>query len=610
MTESLSVDEARARLAVALKRKCALKSLKYLNANVFGMTPTKFWQAADPHAHECINELNDYVQDWLEKRAIAKKSGVAAFSTMRKFMYIMPRECLKSSWVTQSLPILAHLWEPDIATAIASAVHDDMAVKYGRACAGRMAGEDEHNTLVDLFGTFKDPSGHRQWMQDGYISYQRRSMGRRDPTLGVFSVSKGATGGHFDLIVVDDPETGEKVQDHGDNWHEKVYNFYQRLYPCVQSDGLLGIVMTRYGDGDLIGRIVMYEIAPRIRELTLPGSPPGTLPADWDEREGWVKYAHLAGWKVIYERAWDGDIKSENPDDYKVRFPVIWTRERILDWISEKGEAFVMAQLQNMPSERSDNPIQPEVIERVWCEPHQVPPASYNRMVITMDLAWKDGVDYVRERGDDNVIEVWSNEDGHVYLVNGWCGRVDSRDFLKEWIRLWKWAEKTMKGRVIAHTIDKSTGGSGDAVRTLFKQTAAIEGMHPPRLLELPRAGTKKIDRILSTTGYWQSGLVHLVRGVHGSKELAEQMLKIGYSMHDDHADAAADIFHDVVYRAAQKATFGGLDPEVPRAGGDFRAVTYDPHNSRTGDAVPSKQARARHEYARARVGNLLFGKR
>ena len=312
---------------------------------------------------------------------------------------------------------------------------------------------------------------------------------------------------------------------------------------------------TRYAEGDLIGYIKDNEIAPVVRKLRQVGAPPGELPEDFEIK--WYNYAHLAGWEVLH-----GQVHVEADDgSVTLGFPDIWPEERIAAARIDptRGEAFYAAQLQNTPAQRADNPIQPHHIERVWCTLEDVPPAAFGDLFMTMDLAFKDGEAYRLQMGDWTVVQIWAQAAGQIYLVHGWHGRPTQEQFGLEWIRLLEWAMITHQGRIRACSYDKpigihATGGGSKALEhksptgKWLWELSNDRGIPCPHLIEINRRA-KKLDRIMGVTGYWQDGRVHMVRGVPGAQELANEMLMLGISSHYDHADAASDIFHPLLYR-------------------------------------------------------------
>lgn len=531
--------------------------LFFLVNDIIGVSPKYgVHQMGDPHVKECIDELNDYVQLWLAKRRIFLETGKVTQTKPMKAMYIMPRGTVKSHGVSGVLPVMAHLWDTEMASFISSGNHEKMAVGLGRISAGYMEGEGKGNILPDLYGPFKDPKGHRVWSQNEYTTIRRENMGRNVPTLKVFSVQTGGTSGHYKLGVLDDPAWQEMIEKMGDTWHEKCWAHYKSLGMILDPDSLFVFVTTRYGDGDLCGQIVTKEIEPVVRKRVFAGSPAGEVPDDFFRDEGWRKYAHMAGWKVIYENAWEGNIESENPDDYTLNFPVVWSQDRILEELN-KDELFCMAQLQNRPAMRSDNPIQQCHIDSVWCKAEDVPESSFGNMVMTCDIAWKDQDAYLSQRGDDDVIQIWTLDDGDVYLVWGRFGKWTREEWSENFIKGLQFATPSRRNRMRRlryMSYDKPIGGLGDVVSNYVSGEARLAGMRCPNILELNRGGTKKKSRLLAAAGNWtEYGRVNLVEGIPGAQELCQQMLKIGYSPHDDHADAAADVWNSEFYKPPKR---------------------------------------------------------
>ena len=74
---------------------------------------------------------------------------------------------------------------------------------------------------------------------------------------------------------------------------------------------------------------------------------------------------------------------------------------------------------------------------------------------------------------------------------------------------------------------DKPLGGLGDILTKWHYEIFTEKGLPVPRLIPMSRSGSKKVNRILATTGFWQDGRVRVLRGVEGSQELMQQMMMI-----------------------------------------------------------------------------------
>lgn len=539
-------------LACTLKRTLYTHSLYHFFTESLGVDRRATMYVDDPGVRETLDEVNAIYLDWMRKRMAAKARGEMASKTPRKLMLIQPRETMKSAGVTNVLPVLSSIWDPEIACAVSSYKFDNVASKFGQSIRDHWGGESDRSQLNALFGKFRHHS--LPWNDTAAVISPRRNK-RPDPTLRVFSVETGGTSGHYDLVILDDPVTQEQVEKYKDRWFEKCWEHYKSLGYITNQDGMFVLVMTRYGEGDLCGQIIEREIEKKVRELDLPGAPEGILPDDFDYKLGWIKYAHLAGWDVIYKQAWTGDIKSNDPADYTLHFPLIWPRERILNEML-KDELFVMAQLQNQPSERADRALDQTQIDSTWIK--KVPIQAYSDLTIHCDVAWKSGEGYLKQKGDYNVIQVWGHHNGHAYLVWGRFGRWTQEEFGDHFVDAIRWIRAARVRRARLATLDRSIGGTGGSVKNYLQSVCAQAGLVCPPVAELNRGGTKKLDRILAASAFWADGRVHLQEGVPGAKELADQMLNIGYSRYDDLADAAADVFSDEVYRAARRTPIEG----------------------------------------------------
>jgi len=542
-----------------LKRTLYSHSPYHFVTECLGVNKDATLYVTDPGVINAVNRFGKSFIDWLKARNESKKKGEMAQRTAKKVMFIRPRETMKSTFITEAMPVLASVWDPDISCAISSYKFEKVAQKFGKAARDHWTGDSETSQLVPLFGVFKDPKGKNPW-NDGSAEICCRTRPRPDPTLAVFSVETGGTSGHYDLVILDDPVAQEQVEKYKDRWFEKCWEHYKSLGMITNQDGMFVLVMTRYGEGDLCGLIIEREIEAKVRELDLPDAPEGQLPEDWDNQAGWIKYAHLAGWTVFYDPAWEGDIRSEDTSDYTLNFPVIWPRERILEALL-KDDLFVMAQLQNRPSDRADRMLDQFQIEQTWTD--KAPSGCFQDLTIHMDIAWKSGESYMKQRGDYNVIQVWGHDQGQVYLVWGRYGKWTQEEFGDNYADALRWIAAMRGRRARIATLDKTMGGTAGSVTKYLQSVCAQKGLISPPVLELNRGGTKKLDRILAASAFWADGRVHLVRGVQGAKELADQMLNIGYSRHDDMADCAADVFSDEVYRVGRRTPIAGQLSEL-----------------------------------------------
>lgn len=516
-----------------------------------GNRPEDFAGFADPGVIDYVDRFGKIIRNWHETRHTQK--------TFRKVIVCVSRECMKSTLITQVAPVYMHCLNPEIAIAISSATMDakPSALEFAAGVAKHWEGANQHSLLPALWGNFKGPV----WRANKMVTSHRLNRTRRDPTLGVFSVQTGGTSGHFDGVILDDPITLEQIDKYGMGWLDSVWTHYLSLGYVVRKDGILIIVVTRYGELDLIGRIITTEIEPIVRERTILGAPPGTLPDDFHLL--WHKYAHLAGWDVINLAA-----EFDEEGNRAITFPIIWPQERI-DAERLKSPGTVAAVLNNRPGEREDNPIQPHHIERSYFEKlDDVPPQAFNWVTIQCDLALKSTSARAEGRGDRTVIQVWAHFDGHVYLIWSWRGRPLPEEFdekLLAAVKFVRYGPPQARVRLISY--DRPEGqGNADRSYTArhFEALFADNGLSCPRLVEIPRQGQSKMGaRILATASFWVAGMVHMLRGSPCSSEIAHQVLHPTGGSYDDDADAMADVFNENVYLRRAKKKEGGPDSRM-----------------------------------------------
>jgi hypothetical protein len=549
--------------------------------SVLGHDFPEIW---DPTVQKRLKLTGEIFKDWVMSRHKQK--------VFRKVMFVNPRGTCKSAGTTIPLVPYAHLWDPEIAAMIMSAEFAKMASKFSGAVRQVWSAESPDSRLVDLYGRFEPVNARkRAWSVDRMVTERRRHLAKADPTLSAYSIAQGPTSGHFSLAIIDDPVT-EELMERDSQWLEKVWSAYARMDPVLNNDALLILIMTRYDDADLVGRIITEEIAPLVKKKF-----DGEFPPDWDENRGWIKYAYLAGWEVFYDSVYeDYDPKTRRG---KVVYPGIWPHERIeAVRKTPRGEALYQLQLQQDPASRDDAPITQEMIDNLYIPSYQdVPRSALHTIDMHCDFAFKDADAYMRQRGDWGVVHVVAKEGGFVYRIGGWRGKVSQEEFGEKIIELMAWVQFELNSRVRYITYEQSMGhGSGDESTALWLNQVFMR--HPdvrrstPLSIRRHKQGNKsKLQRIMDTNWAWQEGYVVLCQDAPNNYPLTYQMKKQGYSQFDDDADAFADAFHESCYR---KTRSGDLPDQVlTRLGGSDRWSPLPPvhgHFDRMGKFVPERR--------------------
>lgn len=515
-----------------------------------------FPEIHDPRVQEHLSRVGNIFTDWvLNTRHKQTK--------FRRIMDIRPRGTCKSATVTQPLIPFLHLHDPEIAAAIISARFEGMATKFSNVVRQVWEDENPNSRLVDTFGEFK-PTNVRQraWSSSEMVTQKRQNLAHADPTLRAYSIAQGPTSGHFKAVILDDPVTDEMME-RDSRWLDKVWSGYENLRFVLDTDSILYLIMTRYHQSDLVGRIIENEILPAAKFANQ-----GEVPSDFYKERGWIKYAHLANWEVFYDSVYDEYDSSTRHG--RVVYPTIWTLDKIED--SRKtvsGEGKFWSQLMNKPASRDDSPVKQSHVDRLWIPNiNAVPKRAFLRTDIHCDFAFKSAENYLRQSGDYSVFHVCPKDAGIVYRIHGYRSRDTQEEFglkLLEAIR-WLWDEYHAKVRYITYEQASGAGSGDESLRLWMNQLFATQPDYP-RPLPYPIRRNKganntrgKLARIMNMNWAWQEGYVQLVEEAPHNQPLIHQVLNQGYTDHDDDADAFADAFHEELYI---KTTRGDLPDAV-----------------------------------------------
>ena len=548
---------AKAALYLESARFRATRDFIYYLEDILGI---RCHYLSEPAVRSYLTQYAAHLNNWLETRHLKLPDGALKQKTPRKILVVVPRKTFKSSAISQGSIPYALCSDPNLVCGVMCASYEDLAVSINKSIRDHLEGASSDSRITALFGDFKRSDA---WGADKFTIAQR-TKALRDPSVQAFGVRKGAVGHHFDYFVIDDPVTNEAMQNNSD-WLDRTWRAWVDLRATLNPNALVTVVMTRYHDADLAGRIIDREILPAAKLAN-----GGEQPADWnaDDPACIRKYGPLAGWEIIYEQAVSG-LDTDSP---AYNFPGIWGPERVAEVRTGKkidgdeesdeySELFFWCQLQNTPQKREDNPIQPHHIEIAVGTPekHQIEDCPRLGFVdIHCDFAFKSAEAYLKQKGDWSVMHVTVPYNGFVWRVNGWRGKVTQDMFGESLVKLATWArtDPRLRARVRYITYDKLPGsGSGDNsiekwIRNLFYQHGDL---NMPTCLPIARTKAK-VDYILGTAWAWQEGWVRLCE-MPGVDQLVYQMSRVGYSPNDDDADSFANAFHPDVYRTTARVS-------------------------------------------------------
>jgi hypothetical protein len=484
--------------------------------HAFGVArnPRGHWLTEKVHKPWC-DMLELQARRWFRQRA-KKEQG------RFKIMFVVPRGFGKTVVVSKAFPLWCHLHDQDLATVIDSE-SNSKAESFLSSIKILLEGGDPYALFTWLYGTWDDDN--RKWRDTEFTHACRRQMALTESSFTRASVETGATGTHPDMLVLDDPISQERIRDQG-NWIDLAVQHANALIPALRTDSFFLMVGTPYTNSDVIN--------------TLLDQDGYCVSYGMDVPEALAKQRDDGLWTLYFMQARGEDGESTLPE--------AWTTQELDDYEAKKPLDFA-SQMMCTPGTGEHMPITQEQMDRMWVKKQDLP--SHMQYTIHMDTAFKDKKRTIG--GDESVILVFGhdlNNTGDVYFIEGYgSNRWKTADFSDKLVEIvQRYRSQLKRIRLMTDEVLLAERGQGSLWEDHLISCFAKAGMYMPKLQFLSRAGKSKDVRIIEAAGYWVDGHMRLVKDAPGVNQLVRQMLQIRVSPHDDWADAAADVFHPLVY--------------------------------------------------------------
>ncbi|NLE76759.1 MAG: terminase, partial [Chloroflexi bacterium] len=187
--------------------------------------------------------------DWPYQRLLRGRLQAVTRGECRRLMLFLPPRHGKSELVTVRYPVWRLAHEPGL-RVIVGAYNQTLANKFSRK-ARRVAQ-----------GAGLRLSPERSAVEDWELA--------RGGSLRAVGVGGGITGQGGDLIVIDDP-VKSREEANSEAYRERVFDWYtDDLYTRLEPGGAAILIMTRWHEDDLAGRILRSEDGPNWEALSLP----------------------------------------------------------------------------------------------------------------------------------------------------------------------------------------------------------------------------------------------------------------------------------------------------------------------------------------------------
>lgn len=308
------------------------------------------------------------------------------------------------------------------------------------------------------------------------------------------------TGRGARIAIIDDPVKNAEEAD-SETMREKIWEWYtSTLYTRLTPDGRIIVVMTRWHEDDLVGRLLQKE-----KDEFKEGSHKG---------EKWtvINFPALAEEGDYLGREIGEPLWPEQGFD----------RARIEQIKIDVGSRVFTALYQQRPSAAEGN-----LLKREWWRYYDYLP-EINTMLISVDAAFKDDND-----SDYVVCQVWGRRGHSVYLIDQVRARMN---FLATIQTIRNLAKKYPQAGL--KLIEDKANGSA-IIQTLEME---MPGIIPVK----PEGG--KVARVNAVSAFIESGNVYLPRTAEWVGDFVEEAANFPNGKNDDQVDAMSQALHRYYY--------------------------------------------------------------
>jgi predicted phage terminase large subunit-like protein len=461
-----------------------------------------------------------------------------------RLIICMPPQEGKSERVTKTGSLWALLNNPDLRIAIASYAQP-LAETFGRDIRNWITTNDGDEGTLDLgVKIARDNGAARRW----------KLAGHRGGVVCV-GIGSGLTGRPADVLVIDDP-FADAEQAGSAYYRQKVWDWWQGVAGTRLAPGApVIVILTRWHEDDLAGRLVAAEDGHRWRVINIPAL------ADHDPVKG------------------ETDALGREPGQW-----LHSTRGRtVAQWIAirvQAGTRVFTSLYQGRPSPDTGN-----VWRRPWwrfydsllwsVEGGAVYRATgFDEVIQSWDMAFKD------TKGSDFVVgQVWGRRGAEVFLLDQIHKRLTFTETVSAFEAMCaKWPDATAK-----LVEDKANGTA--VIDSLKKKIPGIVPVTPR---------DSKYSRASAVAPYVEAGNVHLPSPEvclfpGGVDDLVDEAAAFPNGAHDDMVDATSQALDRLLLRSGIGATYlqamknqlAAAGVEVKTAARGWRAVSEDQKKKR-----------------------------
>lgn len=406
----------------------------------------------------------------------------------------MPPQHGKSQCVTETLPSY-YLGKFPRKRVIEVSYGDDLARRFGRRNKQKVLefGKDLFNIELG-----KGSSSDTEFE----LAETKGSMISR-------GIMAGITGQPADLIIIDDP-IKNRLEAESETYRERIWDeFLNSIYTRLSAQGVIVLIMTRWHEDDLAGRLLNkdYGFKDKCLEINIP------LEAE------------------------ENDILGRAPGDSL--FPEIgkdndWLKDFKKAYTTKEGNRAWTALMQGKPTATEGN-----MIKRAWWQYYDVLPDKFDEILQSWDCTFKDtdGTDFV-------VGQVWGRIGVRKYLVDQIRARMDFTETTKA-------IESLSKKYPKAHTKLIEDKANGSAIISVLRHRLGGIIAIVPKESKQARASAVSSDI--------EAGNAYLPKYASFTNDFVNEAAAFPNGEHDDQVDAMSQALNRIIFHTTDPGK-----PQIP----------------------------------------------
>ena len=406
----------------------------------------------------------------------------------RLSLVLVPRDCLKSTFLSSIYSIWHMVKNPDIRILIDSESRD-----LSKAILKNI--KDTITNCELLKALWGDLKGAEVWNLENMRVSTRKDFKAKEDTVETSGIDVAVTGRHYDRIVIDDIHSERNVRTK--EQIDKVKEHIQLMMPLLETGGEMCVVGTRWADDDA------YDWITSLKD---------------DNGDGLFD--------VFCHSAYNDDGTAYYPE--RNSLPTLALKKATM------SEALFSCQFLLDPIPESIAPLKKTNLK--YIETDKIP-LNLNKFMMCDTIG-----DKKTGKGDYFAVTTWGiepqiNELGlcNLYLLDGLCGWFDTEQQIQAICNLY------LKTRPIEFGIEKS---GMNTLHVHLTNNLSSKGLHLVTT-ELKPSGRSKEQRVLQFIPYIQNSLIHINKSCneHFLEEFLNEWSRFPRARRDDCVDASAYIF-------------------------------------------------------------------